>query len=259
MLWKPLGSEHGCLLPSQVTPVTPAQATIPWVVWVEPIASPWLTAVHCWSAQKVFLGAERGSELSPRAPGPPAAFAGARPGWTHGAAPVLGMSVASRSSAMQAAWSADWQGWRLPAPSTWGWGEEGWAVPRSLLFLAGISMQLGQQMVSTQPLGVASAPGPRGQSHQLLLLGRKPGCDGKVHHKDCQRCHWKNLKGQQTLVFRQLNWCWNIYTPEPQTPLAFLSLLHVSELLRCKVSEQGTRGRLHPAWYSCIMSARALK
>lgn len=90
MLWKPSGSEHGRLLPSQVTPVTPAQATIPWVAWVEPIASPWLTAVHCRSAQKVFIGAERGSELSPRAPWPPAAFAGARPGWTRGAARCWG-------------------------------------------------------------------------------------------------------------------------------------------------------------------------
>lgn len=50
MLWKPLGSELGGLLPSVITPVTPAQATVPWVVWVEPIACSWLTKVHSWSA-----------------------------------------------------------------------------------------------------------------------------------------------------------------------------------------------------------------
>lgn len=46
----------------------------------------------------------------------------------------------------------------LPAPSPA--GGAGRAVPWALLLLAGISVQLGQQTVSTQLLSAASVPGP---------------------------------------------------------------------------------------------------
>lgn len=35
--------------------------------------------------------------------------------------------------------------------------------------------------------------GPRGQSWELLLLWRKPACDGNIHHEGCQRCHWVSV------------------------------------------------------------------
>lgn len=103
--------------------------------------------------QNVFIRAEHGSELCPCAPWPAGVWLQPHTGG--------GMHTCAASEGYQ----------HLPR------GGENWAVPSSLLFLAGISVQLGQQTVSTELLGIASPQGPRRQSHSFCCSGHWTGME----------------------------------------------------------------------------------
>lgn len=181
--------------------------------------------------------------------------------WPHTEC-TLGIHVASSCSVVCAGGSTEWlaEGYQhlLKATSTFHAGSRRKELSSSQLSVAPGRHFCAAGTTNGKYRNAGHSLWPRTVT-QLLLPSRKLDYDGKVYYKDCHRCHWKNLKGHQTLVFRQLSWCWSLYAPESQTPLGFLGLLHVSELLHCNVPGKGTRRHLHWLWYSCIMSARALK
>lgn len=141
------GSEYGCLLHSAVTS---AMATAPKVEWAE-LPSPRADL----SQPVVFIPA-----LPMFSSGLKAGQSCSGPCWVNalhclsvgvGHGLQLSHGVCGTACRLPRRW--------LPAPSpAEGAGQ---AVPWALLLLAGISVQLGQQTVSTQLLSAASVPGPK--------------------------------------------------------------------------------------------------
>lgn len=148
------GSEYDCSLHSAVTP---AMATAPRVEWAEPPnprAEPPSPRADL-SLLLVFTPAlpmfSSGLKVGQSCSGPcwVNALHCLSVGVEHGL--QLPHGVCGAACRLPRRW--------LPAPSpAEGAGQ---AVPWALLLLAGISMQLGQQTVSTQLLSAASVPGPK--------------------------------------------------------------------------------------------------
>lgn len=153
MLWELLGSEHGCLLSSKITTVMWHQLRLLFLQLRElnqEHPHGWLQFVPVCAQKLCLSGLSMAQNCVPEHPDlqwvclwPHTEY---RLGTARPPAPLSSVLGGAQGDWLKATRTF----WRLPAASTGGEGGENWAVPTSLLFLAGISVQLGRQTGSSE-------------------------------------------------------------------------------------------------------------